>query len=122
MNIKLNKDFEVEYPDDVWRGFTARQVITIIFAAACAIGTGALVWKLTEIPPNYCVYAGMPVMAGILYVGFKQTQEMYLEEYLKELSFERKIRHLTFDAGEFDEHEARIFSTNALKKHKKKGE
>ena len=28
MNIKLNKDFEVEYPDDVWRGFTARQVIT----------------------------------------------------------------------------------------------
>ena len=61
-------------------------------------------------------------MAGILYIGFKQTQEMYLEEYLKELSFERKIRHLTFDAGEFEEHKARMFSMDAFKEHRKKGE
>ena len=123
MNIKLNKDFETEYPDDVWRGFTARQVVTILFAGALAIGVGALVWKLTGINPKYCIYLGMPVMGLILYIGFKQNQGMHLEEYLKELSYERKIRHLTFEAGEFDEHAARIFSMNIFKStRRKKGE
>lgn len=122
MNITLNKDFEVEYPDDVWKGFTARQVAAIVLAGAVAVGTGVLIWKLTGLSPNYCVYLGMPVMAGILYIGFKQNQGMYLEEYVKELSFERKIRHLTFDAGEFDEHTARIFSMKTTMGRKKEGE
>lgn len=113
MNIKLNKDFETEYPDDVWRGFTIRQVISIFLAGAFAIGTGALIWYLTRINPTYCVYLGMPVMAIILYIGFKQNQDMYLEEYIRELSYERKIRHLSFDAGEFNEHTARRFSMDA---------
>lgn len=114
MNIKLNKDFETTYPDDVWKGFTGRQTATIALAAAIGCAVVFTIYKLTGIEVKYCVYLAMPVFAGILFIGFKEVQGMFLEEYLKELRFERKIRHLSFDAGEHEDCNARIFSMDAV--------
>lgn len=113
MNIKLNKDFETTYPDDVWKGFTGRQTATIALAALVGCAAVFGIYKLTGLEVKYCVYFAMPVFAGILFLGFKELQGMFLEEYLKELRFERKIRHLSFDAGEHDDCNTRIFSMNA---------
>lgn len=120
MNIKLNKDFEQEYPDDVWKGFTGRQTATIIIAVVLGGATIFGIWYLTRIEPKYCVYLGMPVLAAILFFGFKQYQGMFVEQYLKELLFERKIRHLSFDAGELEEKNVRIFSMDTKKKEGRK--
>lgn len=116
MNIKLNKDFEREYPDDVWKGFTKRQTLTIALAAALGSCIIVGIWYLTGIRPYYCVYLGMPVIAGILFGGFKQYQGMYLEEYIKELIFEWKTRQLSYEADELDEQSIRTFTTECVPK------
>lgn len=112
MNIKLNKDFETEYPNDVWKGFDGRQVATLGVAAVLGGGLIVLIWWKTKIDPSYCVYLAMPFIAGVLFLGFKQYQGMYLEEYLKELWYEKKTKHLSYDAGEFSYDDARKFSMN----------
>ena len=39
MKIDINKDFEKAFPDDLWKGFTLKQIITFAIGIIMAAGT-----------------------------------------------------------------------------------
>ena len=38
MKIDINKDFEKAFPDECWKGFTLKQIITFVIALFLALG------------------------------------------------------------------------------------
>ena len=58
MKIDINKDFEKAFPDDLWKGFTLKQIITFAIGIIMAAGTIAALWKFMKISPitgSYCI-------------------------------------------------------------------
>ena len=48
MKIDINKDFEKAFPDDLWKGFTLKQIITFAIGIIMAAGTIAVHENLTD--------------------------------------------------------------------------
>ena len=71
MNININKDFEKEYKDDSWRGFSMQEVCT-----------------------------GVPPAIPLLVYGFYRYQGMNLLELIREVFEEKKSNKLCYEAGE----------------------
>ena len=46
MKIDINKDFEKAFPDDLWKGFTLKQIITFSVGLIMAAGTIIALWVL----------------------------------------------------------------------------
>lgn len=119
MNIKINKDFDKEYKDEMYRGMTAKEVLSIAAAAAVA---GAVIFLLHR-------YAGVPLAAGVypgvfcaipfLAAGFVTFQGMSPARYLKEMIYARRTRLLTYEADELPKAE-RSFSMEKPKQKKKR--
>ena len=63
MKIDINKDFEEQYKNELWKGFTARELayagIALFVAGIIAFG----IWKITGLAINIAIYAGIPFMA-----------------------------------------------------------
>lgn len=118
MQIPINKDFEEEYKNELAKGFTMRELVSIVAAVLLAAGVTLLVWHLTGLAPNECVYIGLPFCVPILLAGFFKKQGLTLDAYLKELLYERRTRLLTYDADELPQ-KNRVFTMEST--HRKKG-
>ena len=53
MKIDINKDFEKAFPDDLWKGFTLKQIITFSVGLIMAAGTIIALWVFLKISPVY---------------------------------------------------------------------
>ena len=54
MKIDLNKDFEEQYKNELWKGFTARELGYGVVALLVAGGIAFSVWKATGLAINLC--------------------------------------------------------------------
>lgn len=102
MNININKDFETEYKEDVGRGFTMRQMSTLIASVIVCFLQMAGIYYFFHLPIATCVYPSMPGTAVVLAIGFYDYQGLTLTKLVQELLYERQTRLLTFEAGECD--------------------
>ena len=102
MKIDINKDFEKAFPDDLWKGFTLKQIITFAIGIIMAAGAIAALWKFMKISPITGSYIAIPVM-------------------WKEMRFYRATKKLTYGAEEAPK-TGRIFTMRhpAVKKKKRK--
>ena len=107
MKIDINKDFEKAFPDDLWKGFTLKQIITL--------------WKFMKISPITGSYIAIPVMLPICFFGIYEYQNHSLWEMWKEMRFYRTTKKLTYGAEEAPK-TGRIFTMRhpAVKKKKRK--
>lgn len=101
MKVNINKDFLTEYKDDVWKGFSMKELITLIIAACVAGGVICLLHFRFGIDPATAVYGGVPVAIPIILLGFFKYQG-YLNpiDYIREIMFTGKIRLLTYETAE----------------------
>lgn len=102
MQIQINKNFETEYKDDVWKGFDGRETITIAVAVTISIIICYCLYKYAHIPLELVIYIAIPVVLPILLVGIYKYQDMSIWELIKEIIYEDEIRILCWDAGEYD--------------------
>ena len=100
MNIPINKDFEREYREDVWRGFSLRQLLFLGVGVCIGAGVILFVYFYLGFPIQACVYLGVPAMAPALVVGFYTYQGMTILEYVKALLYEKNTKVLVWEAGE----------------------
>ena len=103
MNIPINKDLEEEYKSEWIKGFTHREIIFVGVSILIIAGAGFLIWWLTEVPPDVCIYIGLPFGFPTLLLGFKKIQGLTIDAYLKEMLYEWKTRELIYDAEELPE-------------------
>lgn len=101
MNININKDFEREYKDDSFRGFSMKEALCIGCALCVAAVTSIFLYYRFQIPLNLVLYAGLPPAVPFLFFGFYRYQDLSAAAFLKELFFERRTRVLSYSAGEY---------------------
>jgi len=70
MAIRNNKDFLKEYKDDAWKGFSTRELLCIIGAAAIGITVDALLHFYAGISLAAGVYIALPLAVPLILIGF----------------------------------------------------
>ncbi len=101
MKLLTNKDFEKEYKDDAWRGFSGGEVLALIGALLCCIGMMYLLWKYARMPLSVAVYPAVFLSSPVLAMGFFTYQDMKVPELFREWYWSRKISKLIFEAEEY---------------------
>lgn len=74
MKIDLNKDFEEQYKNELWKGFTARELGYGAAALLVAAVIALTVWKTTGLAINLSIYTGIPFMVPIIYLAMVKHQ------------------------------------------------
>lgn len=100
MNIKINKDFDREYKDEMYRGLTSKEVISIVAAAVVAGTVVFLLYRYAGVPLATGVYPGVFCAIPCLAAGFMSFQGLSPVRYLKEMFYARRTKLLTYDADE----------------------
>ena len=121
MKIDINKDYEKAFPDDLWKGFTLKQIITFSVGLIMAAGTIIALWVFLKISPVTGSYIAIPVMLPICFIGIYEYQNHSLWAMYKEMRFYRATKKLTYGAEEAPK-TGRIFTMHhpAVKKKKRK--
>lgn len=94
MKIDINKDFEKAFPDDLWKGFTLKQIITFAIGIIMAAGTIAALWKFMKISPITGSYIAIPVMLPICFLAFTSTRTIRYGKCGKRCGFTGQPKNL----------------------------
>lgn len=101
MIIELNKDFLKEYKDNAWKGFSTKELLSIIVAGVSAVIIDVCLYKYADIDPSTGVYIAIPVVIPILLFGFYKFQGFFsIVEISKEIMYYFKTRQLLYDSCE----------------------
>ena len=119
MNIKINKDFDKEYKDEMYRGLTPKKALSMAAAAAVAGAVVFLLYRYAGVPPAAGVYPGVFCAVPFLAAGFMTFQGMSPFRYLKEMLYAHRTRLLTYEADELPK-AGRRFSMERPKQKKKR--
>ncbi len=120
MNIKINKDFDKEYKDEVYRGLTAKEAASVVTAAAVAGAVVFLLYRFAGVPLAAGVYPGVFCAIPFLAAGFVAFQGMSPGRYLKEMRYAHKTRLLVYEADELPEVKRSFFMEKPKQKKERK--
>lgn len=117
MNIKINKDPDVEYKNEFMLGYTLKEVICIVVAVGVVVLATVIAYMAAGISPMIGCYIGIPFAFPIIFFGFAKPGGMTVGQLVRELIYERKTKCLTYDAEELEEYTEPV---TLLKKEKRK--
>ena len=101
MAIRNNKDFLKEYKDDAWKGFSTRELLCIIGAAAIGITVDALLHFYAGISLAMGVYIALPLAVPLILIGFYKYQGfLTVGRFLKEWMYEMSTSRVDYISGE----------------------
>jgi len=99
--IVINKDVE-EYEHDIWKGFSARQLIFGGLSVGSATALILFAYLVCYVPIRAAVYLGIPVGVVIALIGFMKVDDMTLVEYAREIWRLTFAEPLTWQSEEYD--------------------
>ncbi|NBH99473.1 PrgI family protein [Hominisplanchenecus murintestinalis] len=100
MHIKINRDFDTDYKDELFRGMSVKETVSLAAGAAVAGVTTFLLDKYAGLPPEVGIYAGVFCAVPILGAGFVSIQGLTPIGYLKEIIYFYRSRTLAYAADE----------------------
>lgn len=77
MKIDINKDFEKAFPDDLWKGFTLKQIITFSVGLIMAAGTIIALWGFFKDFPGHRQLYCNPCHAADLFHRYLRIPEPF---------------------------------------------
>ena len=83
MKININKSIEQTYKNEIWKGFTLREVGCAIGALITIGAVAFLAYKLLHLSLTIGVYIGIPFAFPFILLGFKKFSGMTLLQYIK---------------------------------------
>lgn len=94
MKIDINKDFEKAFPDDLWKGFTLKQIITFSVGLIMAAGTIIALWVFFKISPVTGSYIAIPVMLQSVSSVSTNTRTIPCGRCTKRCGFTGQLKNL----------------------------
>lgn len=117
MNIKINKDPDIEYKNEFLLGYTLKEVICLVLAVVLVGGITIIAYFAGGISPTIGCYIGIPFAAPIMFLGFAKPYGMSVFQLIREMIYERRTKSLSYDADELEEY---IDTVTLCKSGKKK--
>ena len=71
MNIKINKDPDVEYKNEFMLGYTLKEVICIVVALGVVVLATVIAYMAAGISPMIGCYIGIPFAFPIIFFGIE---------------------------------------------------
>lgn len=84
MDIKINKDIAKDYPTDVWKGFTLRQIFCILAALILGAGSVLLLYFGAGVNIHAAVYLAIPISSPLILIEFLSYKGLPVLDYLRE--------------------------------------
>lgn len=104
MNIPINKDFEHDYKQSFWKGFSLSEIKFMSAGIAVAVSVSGFAWLIVGLPVTASIYIGVPIAFPIILMGFYKTRNGLTPlEYLKALRYRKATAILPYQAGEYSE-------------------
>lgn len=100
MHIKINRDFETDYKDELFRGMSVKETMSLAAGAAAAGIVTFLLNKCAGLPLEVGIYPGVFCAAPILAAGWVTIQGLTPLGYLKEIIYSYRSRTLAYAADE----------------------
>ena len=101
MNIEINKDFLKEYKDDAWKGFSARELLSVVGAGAVGITVDILLHFYGGFSIAGGVYIALPFALPFILWGFYKYQGyLPIGRFIKEILYCRKTAVVLYDSDE----------------------
>ena len=102
MNIPINKDFEHDYRETVYKGFTLHEAKYALAGLVLIVSVCLFLWRYIGISPVLAVYISVPVGAPIMIAGFWQSKNgLTLREHLAAVKYRKATAMLHYRAGEY---------------------
>ncbi len=103
MNIPINKDFERDYKDSAWKGYSLKELKYLVSGVAVAVLAVLFFWLKLGIPVTAAIYIGVPVGAPVIFAGFIRSKNgLSLWQNMKAIRYRRATAVLFWKAGEYD--------------------
>lgn len=100
MHIKINKDFQTEYKEELFRGLSAKEAVSLAAGAGVAGLLTFLLYDRAGVPVEAGIYAGVFCAIPVLMAGFLTIQGLSPARYFKEAVYAYRTRLLVYGAGE----------------------
>lgn len=84
MDININKDIARDYPSDVWKGFTLKQLLCILVALVLGATSILVLYFGAGTNIHVAVYISIPIVAPVILMGFAYHRGLPLIDYVKE--------------------------------------
>ena len=104
MTVQINKDLLTEYKDAVWKGFTLRELVSLLVGGGCALTVVVLLHRFFHMEPATAIYVAVPFALPAILIGFFKYQGyLGVLDLVKEMLFSEKCRSLAWDFEELPE-------------------
>ena len=115
MKIDINKDLELDFKHEVYKGLSKTELIGVVCCIIVGIAVGFIIWKTFGIPFTYAVYFGFPFMIGVMLISILKYQGVsYYKLFKDRILYYRKTKKLLYVPGEYEDDKF-IFSTRKEK-------
>lgn len=102
MNIPINKDFEHDYRETVFKGFTLHEAKYVTAGLTLMVSFCLFWWYFMGISPVLAVYISVPAGAPVVIAGFWKSQNgLTLKEHLAAVRYRKATGRLCYRAGEY---------------------
>ena len=122
MKIDINKDFEKAFPDDLWKGFTLKQIITFAIGIIMAAGTIAALWKFMKISPITGSYIAIPVMLPICFFGIYESEPFVMGNVERDAVLQGNQKTYLWGGRSSEDRQDIYHASSCCKKEKEKKE
>lgn len=102
MNIPINKDFETEYKENAWKGFSRSEIKYGALGLAVAVISGLLLIFVWKVHYQIGIYMSVFCMAPVVAAGFwKSRNGLSLMDNYKAVRYREKTHRLVYKAREY---------------------
>lgn len=102
MNIPINKDFETEYKENAWKGFSRVELKYGALGMAVAVISGVLLIFVLKVHYQIGIYMAVFCMVPVVAAGFwKSKNGLSLTDYYKAVKYRENTHRLVYKAREY---------------------
>lgn len=104
MNIPINKDFEHDYRETVFKGFTMHEAKYVFAGLVIIVSVCVFLWFFVGLSPVLAVYISVPAGAPVIIAGFWQSPNgLTLKAQMKAVKYRKATELLCYRAGEYQQ-------------------
>lgn len=102
MNIPINKDFERDYKESMWKGFSLHELLCIGAGTGIAVCAALLLWLFIKVPVTLAIYIAIFLGFPVIMSGFwKSVNGLWIIDYRRAVKYRKATATLLYRAREY---------------------
>lgn len=102
MNIPINKDFDNDYKETIWKGFSLYELVHLLIGTAVSVALCLILWLAVKLPVIAAIYLSIPIGFPVIAAGFwKSVNGLNLKAHRRAVRYRKDTAVLFQEMGEY---------------------